>query len=169
MTSLPNPDRGWSIDRVTSLCRLWREGLSASQIAKQMGGVTRNAVIGKVHRLGLTGRGAPSLPRTGTPRDTRPRRAPKATNTASHRICASRRTPSPAASEGPGLVDDLVNLKPHACKWPIGDPKRPEFSFCGRSTDGVYCAAHAALAFRPGSAWRVERDPVVKRALAGLA
>jgi len=169
MTSLPTSDLGWSIDRVATLSRLWREGLSASQIAKQIGGVTRNAVIGKVHRLGLNGRGAPSLPRTVTPRDTRPRRAPKATITASHRICATRRTPPPAAPEGPGLVDDLVNLKPRACKWPIGDPKRPGFSFCGRSTDGVYCAAHTALAFRPGPAWRVERDPVVKLALAGLA
>ena len=46
---------GWTEDRVASLKRLWLEGLSASQIAKQLGGVTRNAVIGKVHRLGLAG------------------------------------------------------------------------------------------------------------------
>src|SRR3954469_23925217 len=53
---------GWTDERVESLKKLWLEGLSASQIAKQLGGVTRNAVIGKVDRLGLSGRAAPSQP-----------------------------------------------------------------------------------------------------------
>jgi GcrA cell cycle regulator len=53
---------GWTEERVETLKKLWLDGLSASQIAKQLGGVTRNAVIGKVHRLGLSGRAAPSQP-----------------------------------------------------------------------------------------------------------
>jgi GcrA cell cycle regulator len=53
---------GWTEDRVSLLKKLWTDGLSASQIAKQLGGVTRNAVIGKVHRLGLAGRATPSRP-----------------------------------------------------------------------------------------------------------
>ncbi len=53
----------WTEDRVEILSKLWAEGLSASQIAKQLGGVTRNAVIGKVHRLGLSGRAKPSRPK----------------------------------------------------------------------------------------------------------
>ena len=53
---------GWTDERVEILKKLWLEGLSASQIAKQLGGVTRNAVIGKVHRLGLSGRATPSQP-----------------------------------------------------------------------------------------------------------
>src|SRR3954467_15102818 len=53
---------GWTDERVELLKKLWQDGLSASQIAKQLGGVTRNAVIGKVHRLGLSGRAAPSNP-----------------------------------------------------------------------------------------------------------
>ncbi|HEY5346549.1 MAG TPA: GcrA family cell cycle regulator, partial [Rhizomicrobium sp.] len=52
----------WSDDRVEQLKNLWTEGLSASQIARALGGVTRNAVIGKVHRLGLSGRAKPSAP-----------------------------------------------------------------------------------------------------------
>jgi len=52
----------WTDDRVATLTKLWADGLSASQIAKQLGGVTRNAVIGKVHRLGLSGRAKPSSP-----------------------------------------------------------------------------------------------------------
>src|SRR5262249_62413387 len=51
---------GWTDERVETLKKLWLDGLSASQIAKHLGGVTRNAVIGKVHRLGLSGRAAPS-------------------------------------------------------------------------------------------------------------
>src|SRR6201993_369506 len=50
----------WTDDRVEQLKSLWTEGLSASQIARALGGVTRNAVIGKVHRLGLAGRASPS-------------------------------------------------------------------------------------------------------------
>ena len=159
---------GWSDDRVTTLSKLWRDGLSASQIAQQLGGVTRNAVIGKVHRLGLSGRGAPSTPRAIAQRPARPRRP--------QHVAASRRTrtmrpivePAPAAAEGPGLIENLVYLGAHACKWPIGDPKDDGFSFCGRQAQGRYCTAHERAGTQPGKTWRVDRDPVVRRALAGL-
>ena len=159
----------WSDDRVTTLSKLWLDGLSASQIAKQLGGVTRNAVIGKVHRLGLSGRGAPSAPtrapRLAAPRPRRPVRAAVPTARPSPPAPTSQLMPTP---EEPGLVDTLVQLGAHACKWPIGDPKSPGFSFCGRRTDGRYCEAHERLGVRPGTAWRADRDPVVRRALAGL-
>src|SRR5690606_16642364 len=57
----------WTDERVELLKKLWAEGLSASQVAKQLGGVTRNAVIGKVHRLGLSGRATPSRPARSRP------------------------------------------------------------------------------------------------------
>ena len=63
----------WTDERVTVLKKLWAEGHSASQIAKQLGGVTRNAVIGKVHRLGLSGRATPSRPVKRPPRLARPK------------------------------------------------------------------------------------------------
>uniref|UniRef100_UPI0025F3CA20 GcrA family cell cycle regulator n=1 Tax=uncultured Caulobacter sp. TaxID=158749 RepID=UPI0025F3CA20 len=72
---------GWSEDRVERLKALWADGLSASQVAKQLGGVTRNAVIGKIHRLGLAGRAAGvriARPRSASsPRPRRPA-APRA-------------------------------------------------------------------------------------------
>ena len=52
----------WSDERIEALTKLWREGLSASQVARQLGGVSRSAVIGKIHRLGIAGREAPSRP-----------------------------------------------------------------------------------------------------------
>jgi GcrA cell cycle regulator len=155
----------WSDDRVTILKTLWLSGASAAQIARQLGGVTRNAVIGKVHRLGLSGRARPSrpgrAPRNPTPRAARPARPAPPPRT---RVRESAR-PAP---EGPGLIADMSGLKAHMCKWPIGDPKAADFSFCGRAADGLYCARHAMAAVRPGTAWRASRDPVVRRALAGL-
>lgn len=63
----------------------------------------------------------------------------------------------------------LLCLGAHACKWPIGDPKSDGFSFCGVQTDGRYCGGHERLATRPGAqASPIDRDPVVRRALAGL-
>jgi GcrA cell cycle regulator len=84
------PNAQWSDDRVTTLSKLWLDGLSASQIAKQLGGVTRNAVIGKVHRLGLSGRATPSRPGRAaavrTPRTPRPARPPALPRTPRPRI-----------------------------------------------------------------------------------
>ncbi len=158
---------GWSDDRVTTLSKLWQGGLSASQIAEQLGGVTRNAVIGKVHRLGLSGRNAPSAP-TQTPRVTAPRPQRSAVTPPSQVPPPAHVAPAPLAPEGPGLIDNLVNLAAHTCRWPIGDPKSADFSFCGRRSEGRYCAAHEQISVRPGTAWRADRDPVVKRALDGL-
>jgi GcrA cell cycle regulator len=65
---------GWTDERVELLKKLWQDGLHASQIAKQLGGVTRNAVIGKVHRLGLSGRATPSKPQRTRFKSPRPAR-----------------------------------------------------------------------------------------------
>jgi GcrA cell cycle regulator len=161
----------WSDDRVVTLSKLWLDGLSASQIAQQLGGVTRNAVIGKVHRLGLGGRGAPSAPsrplRVTTPSSRRPAGSPTPAMSAPP-VGRAPAIPIVPVPEGPGLIDDLARLGAHACKWPIGDPKALDFSFCGRDADGRYCHRHERLGVRPGTAWRADRDPVVKRALAGL-
>lgn len=156
---------GWTDDRVGALKKLWLEGQSASQIAKQLGGgVTRNAVIGKVHRLGLSGRAAPSQPaRTATSfRTTRPRpAAPAATPAQAPQPSAPRRLeavsskpvpPTPPAAPIPDLpgTATVMTLGAHMCKWPIGDPSSREFSFCGRrASEGVYCVEHARVAYQP--------------------
>lgn len=148
---------GWTEDRVGALKKLWLEGQSASQIAKQLGGgVTRNAVIGKVHRLGLSGRAAPSQPARASFRPARPRPAAQPTQapSAPRRIEAVQ--PRPAAPSVPAPMPDLpgtatvMTLGAHMCKWPIGDPSSTEFSFCGRrASEGVYCVEHARVAYQP--------------------
>lgn len=143
----------WTEERVSTLKTLWAEGLSAAQIAKQLGGVTRNAVIGKVHRLGLAGRATPSRPAKRPPRAQRPRTiaspAPRP------------RPPAPAlpVSAAPSLealrredgsVATVLTINDRVCKWPIGDPSDASFAFCGRpSCSGPYCQDHARVAYQP--------------------
>lgn len=152
---------GWTEDRVGALKKLWLEGQSASQIAKTLGGgVTRNAVIGKVHRLGLSGRAAPSQPARATYRPTRPRPAASAQPTqapsAPRRIEAAQPRPVAPTPPAPAPMPELpgtatvLTLGAHMCKWPIGDPSSREFSFCGRrASEGVYCGEHARVAYQP--------------------
>ena len=152
---------GWTDERVEALKKLWLDGLSASQIAKQLGGVTRNAVIGKVHRLGLSGRAAPSQParpvfkpaRPARPVSAQPQRradAAPATTAVAAPAAVAAPTPPVVYDEGPGSAT-VLTLGAHMCKWPIGDPSADGFTFCGRRTgqDGPYCGEHARLAYQP--------------------
>ncbi|WP_018997699.1 GcrA family cell cycle regulator [Hirschia maritima] len=163
----------WTEERVAELKKLWAEGHSASQIAKQLGGVTRNAVIGKVHRLGLSGRATPSRPVKRPPRLARPKPQVTQPAAASAKPAAAagsnKRKPAKEAASGnlsPSMAP-VANVKPKRlnngdmvtvmtvsdsmCKWPVGDPTDPDFGFCGHSTDGdsPYCAEHAKLAYQP--------------------
>jgi GcrA cell cycle regulator len=135
---------GWTDERVEQLKALWTEGLSASQIARVLGGVTRNAVIGKVHRLGLAGRAGPT-------RSERPR------HTSSHRS-APRAQPveREIVEEDPVVLDDgsfvtVLSINDRMCRWPIGDPSEGEFHFCGHKPKegSPYCEAHARKAYQP--------------------
>ncbi|WP_050752898.1 MULTISPECIES: GcrA family cell cycle regulator [unclassified Oceanicaulis] len=157
----------WTEDRVETLKKLWADGLSASQIAKQLGGVTRNAVIGKVHRLGLSGRAAPSRPaRRPAPRPApRPAAAkpavakaaaPQAAPVKPKAVIAEAKSapltaPKDAAKLPNGEYATVLTLREGMCKWPIGDPTDTEFRFCGRHSGvgNAYCEAHAQLAYQP--------------------
>jgi GcrA cell cycle regulator len=166
---------GWTEDRVTLLKKLWTDGLSASQIAKQLGGVTRNAVIGKVHRLGLAGRAAPSRPIKrvlAAPVRPKPvlvapampvvRPAGTAAVTAAAASTAVSKPARPALPARPrGDIIGVLELGAHMCKWPIGDPGDAEFGFCGaQAAPGLpYCAEHAAVAYQP----HVSRKPGERR------
>ncbi|MDQ0392573.1 GcrA family cell cycle regulator [Labrys monachus] len=170
----------WTDERVELLKKLWSEGLSASAIATELGGVTRNAVIGKVHRLGLSGRAKTPAPA--------PQRRAKPTRTPSHPLrpqaptpvirgntaLAPQLTPLAAVEEQaePKLrpVEDVVvpmservtimELREHMCRWPLGDPGREDFRFCGSrvGVQGPYCSHHAAIAYQPIMDRRRDRD-----------
>ncbi len=147
---------GWTDERVALLKKLWAEGLSASQIAKQLTGVTRNAVIGKVHRLGLAGRATPSRPAKRPVRVQRQRPQVPASPTAPRLRVASPVAYEPELQVLEPLVLDngatatVLTLNDRMCKWPIGDPTDNSFAFCGRGAcSGPYCSEHARLAYQP--------------------
>jgi GcrA cell cycle regulator len=142
----------WTDERVATLKKLWADGLSASQIAKQLGGVTRNAVIGKVQRLNLPGRATPSRPN-------RKFKKPNAPKQSKGNGSSEQATPS---SQSVALVSDpvalpdgelvtVLTIKDSMCKWPIGHPNNADFRFCGAKTHngGQYCEGHASMAYQP--------------------
>ena len=156
---------GWSDDRVELLSKLWGEGLSASQIAAALGGgVTRNAVIGKVHRLGLSGRAKPGAGAAARPAKARPTAAPA-------QLEGGRTPPrDPEQLMRPTLVADqrwevdqveipesqrvsIMELRDSTCRWPLGDPSKPDFAFCGgRAVAGLpYCGHHCRIAYQPAA------------------
>jgi GcrA cell cycle regulator len=165
----------WTDERVELLRKLWLEGLSASQIAGELAnGITRNAVIGKVHRLGLSGRAKPAattspknhlkqLQRTANPRPSSP---PVRGNTA----LAIR--PRPVEAPAPKPLEEvlipmservtIMELREAMCRWPLGDPTTAEFRFCGAkkasSAEGPYCTYHTRIAYQPVQDRRRERD-----------
>jgi GcrA cell cycle regulator len=155
---------GWTDERIAMLRKLWLDGLSAGQIAKQLGGVTRNAVIGKVHRLGLvsTGRAAPSTPFLRAPKAPKPARPieqkPRAALPKSTQASTSAAVATPHVFvdriESPGSMTILTSSK-YRCKWPIGDPSSDGFSLCGRGINhdrkGPYCEEHDIVAFQPST------------------
>ena len=148
----------WSDEKVEQLKKLWESGLSASQIAVELGNVTRNAVIGKVHRLGLSGRAkAPSAAR---PRKARPEKmfhpAKPTTrgNTALAQAFEVELEPDPIAYDTIVPMSQrlsLFDLNEATCHWPVGDPASEEFFFCGgKSLMGLpYCAHHSRVAYQP--------------------
>jgi GcrA cell cycle regulator len=140
----------WTDERVEQLKKLWAEGLSASQIARTMGDVTRNAVIGKIHRLGMSGRGSPG-------RSDRPRHVTMPKPSVKPVLVKPATVEEPVVLEN-GDFATVMTIGDHMCKWPIGDPGDSDFRFCGRNAKpGLpYCEGHAQLAYQP--AQRKDRD-----------
>lgn len=154
----------WTDERVEILTKLWAEGLSASQIAGQLGGVTRNAVIGKVHRLGLSGRVTTNRSsRTRQPVTRKPSQPPRPVlHGITREIGANHKPPRladlvpiPEPVTEPALFDGkpatVLTLTAQTCKWPIGNPGEEHFHFCGQKTDRAappYCAYHSRLAYQ---------------------
>jgi GcrA cell cycle regulator len=133
----------WNEERTATLRKLWLEGMSASQVARQLGGVSRSAVIGKVHRMGITVRDIPTRQRS-----TSVRTLPRA------RVVREAAPLRPALRliEIAEMVPTakLLGLEIHSCRWPIGNPDSHDFGFCGRekTARASYCDEHARGAFR---------------------
>lgn len=141
---------GWTPERVEIAAARWREGWSATQISKVLG-LSRNAVMGKIHRLGLSARDQPSEPGKRhpkanplTPRPKDKKRRPKLTvvATAPEERINRQRVWLPLPDTSPVA---LLDLKSGQCRWPVETLDRAEAAFCGCPTSGTYCAPHHRL------------------------
>ena len=148
----------WTDERVELLKKLWQDGLSASQIAAELGGVTRNAVIGKVHRLGISGRGQPTSSikrqRRTHPTGIRRTRSVSVGNLAlkgnlDYLPDADLQPRRNVVVPIPRRLT-IFQLNEHTCKWPVGDPGAEDFHFCGHDSleNLPYCEYHAGVAYQ---------------------
>jgi GcrA cell cycle regulator len=137
---------GWSEQAVRRLEALWAQpDLSATAIGRELG-VSRNAVLGKAHRLGLPSRQHDVAARVkAAARRSRRRRA----SAGAPAFCVERQPCERDHPAWPGEVQFLERLPAHACHWPIGDPQESGFSFCGRPAgERIYCDHHWAIGHR---------------------
>ena len=166
----------WTDERIALLKQYWEEGRSASQIAELLGeGLSRNAVIGKAHRLGLASRPSPlktgeakaePKPQRSEPKAAAPKPAPRPAPAAPVTPVEAQPRPAPApvaqpmveqvptaskpASRPQGGRVTLLDLNDRICKWPIGHPDEPDFHFCGKPVNPgfPYCSEHCLVAYQ---------------------
>ena len=138
----------WTEEKVSKLKELWGKGNTASQIAEIIGGISRNAVIGKAHRLNLS---AKIKTRAATSNK-------NFENLEENRIVKTRKTRGGRFKSliiekdfEPEQPKQLEELDENSCKWPIGHPDEKSFYFCGRSSlkDFSYCKLHLLYAYQP--------------------
>lgn len=159
----------WTEERIAKLKQGWEGGMTATQIAEMLGeGVTRNAVIGKAHRLGLESRPSPVKATDTPPPPARAAAAPPPPQAApappppAPVAAAPAPAPAPIAASEPKVQakpvkaggkqarTTLLDLSDKVCKWPIGHPGEADFHFCGKNAQAgfPYCTDHCLVAYQ---------------------
>ena len=138
----------WNEQKVEKLKELWGKGSTASQIAEIIGGISRNAVIGKAHRLNLSAK-----------IKTRNVSSSQNFNNSSEENSSKQRKGKKSKFQSLIIEKDfepenpkkLEELDESSCKWPVGHPEEKSFYFCGRSSlkDFSYCKLHLLYAYQP--------------------
>ena len=138
----------WTEEKVAKLKELWGKGNTASQIAEIIGGISRNAVIGKAHRLNLSAkiktRPATSSQNFESPAENKGQKNKKGRRSKFKSLIIEK-------DFEPENPKQLEQLDESMCKWPIGHPDEKTFYFCGRSSlkDFSYCKLHLLYAYQP--------------------
>jgi len=147
----------WTPERENKLKELWKKGHTASQIAGLLGDTTRNAVIGKAHRLNLEARVSSKKTRSQAKNEaSAPVKEGKLSRKAKFKSLLLDKNFEP---ENPKKLEELTDEN---CRWPIGHPPEKDFHFCGRKPlqKFPYCKLHVLYAFQPKNA--KEEDIITK-------
>ncbi len=138
----------WSEEREAKLRELWEKGHTASQIAEILGGITRNAVIGKAHRLKLAGRASSKKPDKEKKQQASNQNKQQEGYVSRKSRFKSLLLDKNFEPENPKKLEELDDKN---CRWPIGHPDEESFYFCGRNPiEGFsYCKLHVLYAFQP--------------------
>ena len=138
----------WNEKKVDKLKELWGKGNTASQIAEIIGGLTRNAIIGKAHRLNLSSK----IKIRNTPSN-QSFKATSEENNTKEKVGRKSKFQSLIIEKDfePENPKKLEELDESSCKWPVGHPEEKSFYFCGRSSlkDFSYCKLHLLYAYQP--------------------
>lgn len=135
----------WTEKMVEDLRQMWIEGLTANEIAKKLG-VSKNSIVGKVHRLCLTARPSPIKRKEDMAAEAE--FVFEETVKPEEKIVPVKEPVVTQSSEAKGKVK-LVDLGNHTCRWPLGDPRDEDFSFCGKKVRAgqTYCDEHSVMAY----------------------
>lgn len=139
----------WNDERVEQLKKLWAEGLSAAEIGKRMD-TSKNAIIGKAHRMGLPSRPSPIRSKTAAkakpkkPTQNKPEAAPVITPPKPKPKVEEKKVTPAAMAASP-----VLTTKRGQCAWPFSDPDKPDFHFCGKPalSGKPYCQEHYDIAY----------------------
>lgn len=141
----------WTEEMIDSLKQMWKEGLTTTEIAKRLG-VSKNSIVGKVHRLNLKARPSPIKKKEETIvaeiNNTKEENVKQATKPIK-KINISPINVSTDHIKKENSYLKLTELDNHTCRWPIGDPRDDNFCFCGKSVRSgqTYCEEHSAIAY----------------------
>ena len=159
----------WTDEMVDQLREMWKQGLTTGEIGKRLG-VSKNSIVGKVHRLGLSGRPSPIKKKETSQPEAEKNEASNSSIAKTPKMKAEKPSaPKPVKqdkkAEIEASVDEKIEIAPmahhhhgktaltdldnHTCRWPIGDPKDENFHFCGKKVriGQTYCDEHAAIAY----------------------
>ncbi len=158
----------WTEEMVEQLREMWKQGLTTGEIGKRLG-VSKNSIVGKVHRLGLSGRPSPIKKKETAASDNAkkdPASQAKPSKSKNEKIAAAKKTEPESELIEDIVIEEKIEIVPpsypqrsdktsltdldnHTCRWPIGDPKDENFHFCGKKVriGQTYCDEHAAVAY----------------------